>query len=232
MQLPPPAPYEVDAITSHEPELISFEFFKKACYAWGHWQIASGVPAAELQNPETFVTEADFERFLNVVSNWPRRAAQRPPSLLLMVSDLRTRAGAQAMSFGARVDQQYASILTWMENNGVDPARPNESDEEKKLRMNRERVARHRQKNRQAKSDDPEEVALVTALRNAAHNVQAGKAWLRDRERDHKARRDAAIAEARAACAKAIVDDRAHVTEAEKVLVGAQTALDSYLINK
>lgn len=231
MQLPPPPPYEFDAITSHAPELISFEFFKKACYAWGHWQIAQGIPATELQNPETFVTEDDFERYQNVVSNWPRRAAMRPPSLPLMVSDLRALPGAPAMSFGQRLDQQYALIEAWMINNGVDPTRPNESKEERDKRLNRERVARHRQRNKMPTSDDPREIELVARLRDAANNVQAGKAWLRNRESTHKAVRDVALAEARATCANAIAADRAHVTEAEKALLDAQTALDQYRLN-
>lgn len=232
MQLPPAPPYEVDTITSHEPDLIPFEFFKKACYAWGHWQIAMGTPMEQLQNPETFVTEADYDCFLNVVNNWPRAAAMRPPTLLLMVNDLRTMPGATATSFAQRLDEQHERILDWMTNNGVDPTNPNESREERAKRKNRENVARYRQRHSQPKSDDPEEVRLVEALRTAAQNVQLGKAWLRERERDHKAKRDVAITEARSACAKAILEDTAHLTEAEKKVVDAQTMLNSYRINK
>lgn len=231
-QLPPPAPLEVDNITSHPPDLISFEYFVKACYAWGNWQIACGVPVEQLQDPATFVTETDFDRYQNVVSSWPRRAAQRPPSLLLMVSDLRTQAGATPMSFGSRLDLCHSQINDWMLANGVDPTNPNESKEERQARMNRERVRNHRLRNKTTDSTDPEEIALVEALRNAANNVHAGKAWLRGREKDHKLKRDETISSARSACAAAIRADTEYVTEAEKALVGAQVALDSYRINK
>lgn len=232
LHIPAPPPIEVDNITSHAPELISYEYFKKACYAWGHWQIAMGTPVAELQNPETFVTEADFDRFQNVVSNWPRAAAQRPPTLLLMVSALRTYAGSAPTSFGALLDTIHARILDWMQNNGVDPARPNESKEEKAARLNRERVRNYRLRHKQASSDDPEEAALAEAVRTAAKNVHDGKAWQRGREKDHKLLRDKLISDARSACAAAIRADTDHVTEAEKQLIAAQTALDIYRINK
>lgn len=231
-EMPPPPPIEVDNITSHPADLISFEYFLKACYAWGHWQIAMGTPMEQLQDPRTFVTEADFERYQNVVNDWPRRAAQRPPSLPLMVSDLRTQPGATPVSFGQRLDTCHAQIMDWMTQNGVDPRNPNESKEERNARLNRERVRNHRMRNKTTDSTDPDEVALVEALRNAANNVHAGKAWLRGREKDHKLKRDQIISEARSACAAAIRADSDYVTEAEKALVGAQVALDSYRINK
>jgi hypothetical protein len=114
----------------------------------------------------------------------------------------------------------------------VDPKNPNESKEERQARLNRERVRNHRMRHKTTDSTDPDEIALVEALRNAANNVHAGKAWLRGREKDHKLLRDQTISEARSACASAIRADTEHVTEAEKALVGAQVALDSYRINK
>lgn len=231
-EIPAPPPIEFENITSHPADLISYEYFVKALYAWGHWQIGMGTPPEQLQNPATFVTEADFERYLNVVSTWPRRAAQRPPSLPLMVSDLRTYAGSTPISFAERLDTCHKQITDWMVANGVDPTNPNESKEERQARLNRERVKNHRLRHKTTDSTDPEEIALVEALRNAANNVHAGKAWLRGREKDHKLRRDGAISDARSACAAAIRADTDHVTEAEKALVGAQVALDSYRINK
>lgn len=227
-------PEQMIVLRTTAPDLIAFPYLLQACYAYGHYQIACGVDPSQLQDPRTFVTEADLERFVDVVSKWPKAVPMRQlqaPTLDSMVSDLRIHPGQEPFTFAQRLDWAHDNILRWMEQNKVDPNNPNETKDERKARLNREAVKRHRQRNAIAKSEDPMEQQLTDAVRTLARSVQAGRSWAKTAEADAKRVRDAAIEAAKAQCVSTISGARAAVANEEHKLTLAQAELDAYKSN-
>lgn len=234
VSLPPPQPEQLEILRTTPADLIAYPFLLQCCYAYGHWQIACGTPVEQLQTPEAFVTEADLERFVDVVSRWPNSAPTatlRKPDLFGMVHGLRTPIGIQQRTFAEQLDWHVAAITRWMEHNKIDPAHPNETKEERKARQNREGVRRHRQRNAVAKSSDPEEQRLTEQVRALARSVQDGRSWAKRAEAEAKRVRDAAIEAAKAQCVSTISAAKAAVANEEHRLNLAQGELDAYTSN-
>jgi hypothetical protein len=225
--IPPPA--ELDNLTAYTPDMIAYPYLIQACYAWVKWKVDSGVPPEQFQQrPEVFVTEMDLERLCNVVSNWPRAAAQRPPTLPMLIDDLRTPPGQTPVRFLDRLIMFETRINSWMVQNKIDPAYPNESKEDKQKRQNAKRQREWRQRTAQPRTGAPEESALVVALRTAAENLKQARAWGREEEKKAKVTRDIAIAQAREACGKQIQWVQEWVDKAELAVLEAQKAVDNY----
>ncbi len=102
----------------------------------------------QTMEPEAFYQPGDLERFQLTVAWWPKDAPPvvSPPLLELMLKGVGTLAGTPPpTTFSQDLTAQWMRCHDWLVAEGRDPKNPNESAEERRKRMARQRVARSRQ---------------------------------------------------------------------------------------
>lgn len=113
---------------------------------------------------EQFCTAQDLENWRQLFAWWPRVSARAvpPPFAPTLTLMLDARHGAPALPpapFATVLRQHWERAVAWCQQHGVSPTDPNESTEERKRRLNRERVAAWRAKQRA--EADPDRKSVV-----------------------------------------------------------------------
>lgn len=213
--------------------ILNNQQFLECAQAHMEWLDAEAL-RAELPNPHNTIPDAwlkdgDLQTFVDVVSWWPKNAKGMPaPNLFSMILSIPM---GQHKTFIEHLEFLQERVRKWCKHNRIDPNNPNETATEKALRLNRERVARHRLRH-MSDSDDPELQPLLTAAKTAELNASQGRKWLAGAIRQAKLECSKAIADAKALRESQIINHTAAVAAAELAAANAKAALDAYTSNK
>lgn len=213
---------DLNELTAQNFKLCALDYIR-------HMVEVNGCHPAEFQDVDKFFQPGDLQTLANVVKDWPRKdgAPLRPNPALLMTA-IRVHEGSNPLTFAQALAVSVARMRAWCEVNKLNPDNPNESAKERSNRKAAERMRNMRARNALTNVTDPEEIALLAALRNAKANLATGRAWVKTHEDTAKAARDAAIAAAKEAYAATVSGFHAHLEVATKQVQTAQAALDQY----
>lgn len=229
-----PTPPSVAWLQTAPFDEVTYDLFLQVCRDYAQYQLACGVSADRIMNPEQFVKPGDLQTLANVVSWWPKSAPATIPAPTLprlLPAMVRTEHGND-VTFVEMLNLMRARLGPWMAANKVNPNDPNESREEREKRLNRERVARHRVRHAEEPEDDPELAALVRDAKLQSEYVTQGRKWLRDVERHAKHTYDAAVAQAKLARTATVSDAEAQLAAQIQRAEDAKALVDAYKARK
>jgi len=124
---------------------------------------AVGAAAGGVPMPlDQFWAAGDLDRYRAAAAWWP---ADAPPRWQLaplgtMLQGIVNAPGAEPWSFVRRLTHQWQRCREWLVAEGRDPALPNEDPAERRRRLGRESVARHRATAKAAAGGSPEACRL------------------------------------------------------------------------
>lgn len=224
----PKEPGCIPYLRTADPETVRFEWFAQACYEYVNYERAMGT-TDYIQPFDSFVQPGDLQHFCNVVSWWPKNThpSYRAPTLADMLSYLRSPSPDHSVTFAQALEARKEKVMGWMRAQRMDPENPNETAEERKRRMTRERQRAFKLRNAEG-SDDPALHTLIMKAKQEAETLSKARAWLKGELAEAKGAEAAAIAAAKAARAKRVSDAEKWVAGQEQIMLTAKAAVDAY----
>lgn len=178
--------------------------------------------------PDTFIQPGDLQTIHNVVSTWPPKAPGKPARATEFIQFGLITEGNTAPTVALLLAAMVERLQRWCIANKVDPGNPNETTEERKARMNRERQNRHRKRSTADGSENADYIALEREKVRLHHSVRAGQAWLKAEKKRLRTVLDNQIVEARRAYEDAIKAGIDAVEAEQARLSDAELALFNY----
>lgn len=220
-------------LEKQDPELLPFKDFVACAHDYIRHNVEQGIPADQFVPVEQFVQPGDLQTLSTVVKEWPVKEGAPPvPTMATLLTSIRIVDPSKRNTFARSLDIMVARMRAWAEVAGLNPDNPNESKKERSNRLAAERMRRYRGRIADTDIQDPEEMALVRAVKAAKDNLAAGRAWVKMQEDAAKAAYDAAIGAAKLARAQTVSNAQAHLQVARESVETAERALESYRINK
>lgn len=108
----------------------------------------------EPPDPAVFAPAGTSEQLDQARQWWPDNAPDQLSWSTCLGGSLAMYATPHATTLMAHLQQQAARVTAWLEGEGRDTDRPNESKSERMKRLNRERVAAHRARQKNEEEDD------------------------------------------------------------------------------
>lgn len=220
-------------LEQQDPSKLTLDHYKACAQDYIRHSVEQGIPLEQFMPVEQFVQDGDLQTLANVVSNWPLKEgappAPTPASLLIAI---RSFDATKATTFTQALDATYQRCRKWMEANKLNPDNPNETPKERNARLSAARMRRKRQRDAEVDYTNPEELALVRAVREAKDNVTACRKWIKAEEIKARDAYDAAVAQAKAQRAATVSAAQAWLAPTLEKLSDAERALESYHINK
>lgn len=230
--IPKVRPDSYDWLAQQNPETLQFEHFVLCAQDYVRFFVEQGIPADEFQAVDRFVQPGDLQNLSTVVKDWPRKEGAPPvPTPASLLDSIRIKVGG-VHTFRVALDTSVARMRAWAEATGLNPDNPNETSKERSNRKTAERMRRYRARVSDTDIQDPEEMALVRAVRVAKDNLAAGRAWVKMQEDAAKTAYDAAIAAAKLARATTVSNAQAYLQPASQAVDVAQAALDQHRASK
>lgn len=212
----------LEKLTAHDFRLCALDYVR-------HMVESNGVHPAEFQDVDIFFKPGDLQTLANVVKDWPRKeGAPRAPNPASLLMSIRTPDGSTPYTFEQALGVTVARMRAWASANNLNPENPNETPKERSNRKTAERMRKMRARHAQTDVTDPEEIALLAAVRAAKANLATGRAWVKTNEDAAKAIRDAAISAAKEAYATTVSGYHVHLKGAAEQVQIAEAALDQY----
>lgn len=121
----------------------------------------------------------DIMQWRQAVAWWPKHKDLPPalacPTVWMLCSNYLESDPRIGDTFIARLTLQAGKVMQWASDHKLNPANPDETKEERRARLNRERVARHRQAKQLAPKDP-----RVAAIAEAYAALQEGRRQKRE----------------------------------------------------
>lgn len=217
-------------LSSQDPNLIRVEDFVACAHDYAKFYSELG---QQVQPVDRFIQPGDLQTLSNVVSDWPTmEGAPRKPTMAELLVSIRLVDPSNARTFAQELDFWWQRCRQWLADKNYDPDNPNETPKERANRLAAARMRKYRGRIAEVDIQDPDEMALVRALRAAQENHKAGKAWVRGQEDAAKHAYDAAIGAAKLARSQTVSNAQSHLKVAADMVVEAERALDAYRSSK
>lgn len=112
---------------------------------------------ASFLDPETFFRPGDLDKYRAAAAWWPKDAPPicLLPSLRELCMTIAGGAGTQPIPFADALTLLWTRCVEWLGTEDRSTVHPNETPTERKHRLNRERVRRHRSLHREVHDEDP-----------------------------------------------------------------------------
>lgn len=113
--------------------------------------------------PAQYVTQADLDSYLKALDWWPKDAPahMQAPTLETLAQTILYTPPLEPITFATALNTLAANVVVWLESEKRNVANPNESKDERRKRLNRERVGRHRDESKMRETASPEKIAKV-----------------------------------------------------------------------
>lgn len=187
----------------------------------------------QTMEPTAFFQPGDLQTLCNVVNDWPAMDnAPRLPGLADLLLSIKITEGYPPQAFAQVLDGFVQRCRRWLVEHNHNPDKPNETPKERQKRLAAARVRRWRERMSDADVSDPDEMALVRALRAAQDNAKACRKWVRKQEAAAKAAYDAAVAQAKLARSTTVSTAQAWLPQVDQAVAEAEHTLSAYRVNK